>query len=109
MFQMQRNRYLGSLYALLTTLFISGCSDLPTGQVVDADTGEPVAGAFVLARYEWDGFPISPDPSAVPKNRCYGSLVVQTDAQGRYDFTTQAANIPTTEMHFRKRNICSLC
>ncbi len=85
---------------LLSTLFLlAGCfnAPLPSGTVLDANTGEPIEGAYVLARFVGDGPYVFPDPGATARNRCYGALLTETTSSGSYDFLDQQGARPETD------------
>lgn len=64
-------------------VLVQGCSPMPVrewpaleGRVLDAQTEEPIEGAFVVAR--WIGY------GGHTQSQCFHVDVAQTDAQGRY-------------------------
>lgn len=62
-----------------------------SGQVLDTQTGKPIPGAFV--GFNWDG------TSWIAGHSRLHSVLVQTDAQGRYELPWQGARIDSTGWH----------
>jgi len=71
-------------WALAGVVFLSGCQSGPEqwgpfhGQVVDAETGEPIAGAHVVVQWYRD------PPSLESSTRAYDGQEARTDANGRF-------------------------
>lgn len=80
-----------ALALLLLALQLPACASAPLilygktidGQVVDAQTGQPIAGAHVM--YLWDSASV-PVPGQIKPSRevCYHAAAAVTDAQGRF-------------------------
>ena len=92
---------------LILLVFNTGCSDTTNfqGIVKDAVSGNPVVDAYVLVRFIGDGAYVWPDPGATARNRCYGSRVVQTDDQGRFNIGETKSDLPSTDKYTHNKKI----
>jgi hypothetical protein len=59
-----------------------------TGQVIDSSTGKPLAGVYVVAR--WDGLASA---GITGRHRCFGISGTKTDAHGEYSLSSLSWNI----------------
>ncbi len=85
-----------SIAFVLSLLILFGCASFPrvpispAGTVIDVTTGEPLANAFVVARFIGDGPAPFADPGAGLRNKCFGSFVTMTDGEGKFDFSRES-------------------
>lgn len=85
---MTKESEMGVLYVLALAIGVAGAQlTLDTGYVLDAETGEPLAGVHVVAR--WRGYRFVGIES---KSDCFAVDAAQTDWTGRYTLLSLSLN-----------------
>ncbi len=87
----KRRPSVGLLVAVLTLLVsqFGICAHASSGTVIDEESGRPLSGVFVIARWRSTSGPFFVQSSTV----CYDLEITQTDEQGRYSLPDFSWNL----------------